>query len=173
MTKGERLLFTSLAEGALILVVAAIGWVTRMPLIFTSLGPTAYELVEKPSSPSARSYNIIAGHFVALGAGFLSLWLLDAWNSPGVASSGFVSSPRLWAAVLSVVITTAVTLALKASQPASLSTTLLVSLGSMQTRRDAGAIAIAVLILAAVGEPLRRFFENTRVSVQGSHEKAS
>jgi hypothetical protein len=69
------------------------------------------------------------------------------------------------------VITTAATLALKASQPASLSTTLLVSLGSMQTMRDAATIAIAVLIIAAVGEPLRRQFalarlaEGTRPSV--------
>jgi hypothetical protein len=164
MTRGKRLLFTALGEGGLVLVVAAIGLATRMPLIFTSIGPTAYELAEKPNAPSARTYNIIAGHMLALGAGFLSLWLLNAWCAPKVAAAGFVSSPRLLAAVLSVVLTTAVTLTLKASQPASLSTALLVSLGSMQTRRDAFAITIAVLILAAVGEPLRRQFAKTRVA---------
>jgi hypothetical protein len=163
MKKALHLLVTSCAEGALILVVAAIGWATRMPLIFASLGPTAYELVEKPSSPSARTYNIVAGHLLALGSGFLSLWLLNAWNAPKVASAGFVSAPRLWAAVVAVAITTAVTLIAKASQPASLSTALIVTLGSMQTRRDAVSIVIAVLILAAVGEPFRRQFAKTRV----------
>ncbi len=157
MAAKEHVLAT-LGEGALILAVGAAGWAAHMPLIFTSLGPTAYELVEKPKSPSAKVYNIIVGHFVALGAGFLSLWLLGAWDSPKVATAGFVASPRLWACVISVVITTALTLALKASQPAALSTTLLVSLGSMQRGRDAVAIIIAVLLLTAIGEPIRRYF---------------
>lgn len=157
MTKKEHVLAT-LGEGGLILAVGAVGWAAHMPLIFTSLGPTAYELVEKPNSPSARAYNIIVGHFIALGAGFLSLWLLSAWNAPKVATAGFVASPRLWATVLAVVLTTALTLAVKASQPAALSTTLLVSLGSMQRGRDAVAIIVAVLLLTAVGEPVRRYF---------------
>jgi CBS domain-containing membrane protein len=163
MTKGKNVLYASLGEGALILVMGAIALVVRRPLIFASLGPTAYELVEKPLAPSARTYNIIAGHMVGLGAGLFSLWLLSAWNAPKVVSAGIVASPRLWAAVLSVIITTAVTLFLKASQPASLSTTLLVSLGSMQTTHDAATIAIAVLIIAAVGEPLRRQFALARL----------
>jgi len=164
MTKGKNILYASLGEGALILLMGAIALAARRPLIFASLGPTAYELVEKPLAPTARTYNIIAGHIVGLGAGLFSLWLLAAWNAPKVLSTGSVTSARLWAAVLSVVITTAATLSLKASQPASLSTTLLVSLGSMQTTRDAAAIAIAVLIIAAVGEPLRRQFALARVA---------
>lgn len=143
-------------EGGLILVVGAAGWAAHMPLIFASLGPTAYELMEKPKNPSARVYNIIVGHFVALAAGFLSLWVLHAWGAPKVTAAEIVSRPRLWAAVLAVVITTAVTLALKASQPAALSTTLLVSLGSMQRGRDALAIMLGVVIVIAVGEPIRR-----------------
>ncbi len=156
MVRKTDLLITPLCEGALILTLAAIGWATRQPLVFTSLGPTAYEIVEKPDSPSARSYNIIAGHVLALGAGFLSLWLLNAWASPKVASAGFVASPRMWAAVIAVVLSALGTLAIRATQPASMSTALLVSLGSMQTARDAVAIVAAVLIIAAIGEPLRR-----------------
>ncbi len=143
-------------EGGLILAVGAIGWAAHMPLLFTSLGPTAYEIVEKPNTPSARAYNVLVGHFTALGAGFFSLWILHAWNAPKMADAGFVSSPRLWAALLAVIITTLVTLALKASQPAAMATTLLVSLGSMQRGRDAIAIAIGVVILAILGEPVRR-----------------
>lgn len=163
MKRALHLLITSCAEGALILVVAAIGWATKLPLIFASLGPTAYELVEKPNSPGARTYNIIAGHMLGLGFGFLSLWLFHAWDAPKVASAGFVTSPRIWAAVVAASLTTGAALLVKASQPASLSTTLIVSLGSMQTRRDAAAIVIGVLILAAVGEPFRRYFGKTRV----------
>jgi hypothetical protein len=145
------------AEGGLILLVGGIGWAAHLPLLFTSLGPTAYELLEKPNSPSAKPYNVIVGHFTALAAGFLALWIFGAWSAPKVAMSGFVPGVRIWAAVLAVVITTAVTLALKASQPAALATTLLVSLGSMQRAQDAVAIILGVIILAAAGEPIRRY----------------
>lgn len=140
----------------MILLVGAIGWATRAPLLFSSLGPTVYEIIEKPTSKTARTYNIIVGHFIGLGAGFFALWVVQAWSSPKIGASGFVASPRLWAAVIAVGLTTLATLALRAGQPASLSTSLLVSLGSMQSGRDAVAIAVAVLIIAAVGAPVRR-----------------
>jgi hypothetical protein len=38
-----------------------------------------------------------------------------------------------------------------------LATTLLVSLGAMQTHRDAIAIVVGVLLITAIGEPVRRF----------------
>lgn len=163
MKKFVHLLVTSGSEAALILATGAIGWAAHMPLLFASLGPTAYELVEKPNSPSARTYNIIVGHFLALGAGFLSLWLVHAWDAPKVASAEMIASPRLWAAVIAAAITTALTLALKATQPAALSTALIVTLGSMQTARAAESIIVAVLVLAAFGEPFRRQFAKTRV----------
>lgn len=156
MPRKADLLIAPLGEGALILTVAATGWATHWPLVFTSLGPTAYELIEKPNATSARTYNVIVGHFVALAAGFFSVWVVHAWGAPKVASAGFVAAPRMWAAVIAVTLTALVNLAIKAGQPAAFSTTMLVALGSMQTLRDAVAIAAAVLIMAAIGEPLRR-----------------
>ncbi len=174
MASRKKHVFAVVAEGGLILAVGAAGWAAHMPLIFTSLGPTAYELAEKPDSPSAKAYNIIVGHFIALAAAFFSLWLLHAWGAPKVASSELVSSPRLWASVLAVVITTAATLTLKASQPAALSTTLLVSLGTMQSGRDAIAIMIAVLMLTAIGEPVRRMSLKLQREQEASrHERPS
>jgi hypothetical protein len=140
----------------LLLVIAAAGWATSQPLIFASLGPTAYELVEKPRDRSARAYNIIVGHLVGLGSGFLALYLMNAWRAPNVAQAGLVTPERMWAAVLAAVITTLGTLLLRAGQPAAIATSLLVALGSMQTAHDAIVIAIAVLLITAIGEPLRR-----------------
>ncbi len=139
------------------LALAAVGWATRQPLIFASLGPTAYELVEQPQVRSARVYNIIVGHLIGLGAGFLAVYLLNAWNAPNVISTGIVSSERLWAATVAAMLTTFVTLILKAGQPAALATTLLISLGSMQTLWGAIDIVAGVLIITAIGEPVRRF----------------
>jgi fructose-specific phosphotransferase system IIC component len=151
------LFWATLGEGGLVLVLAAIGWATRQPLIFASLGPTAYELVEQPQLRSARAYNIIVGHLIGLGAGFLAVYLRNAWAARNVISAGFVSVERLWAVAIAATLTTLVTLMLKAGQPAALATTPLISLGSMQTRRDVIAIVAGVLIITAIGEPVRRF----------------
>lgn len=156
MKKRVDTLWATLGEGGLVLVMAAVGWAINQPLIFASLGPTAYELVEQPHQKSARAYNIIAGHLIGLGAGFLAVYLLHAWAEPNVIATGVVSTRRVWAVTLAAALTVLVTLTAKAAQPASLATTLLVALGSMQTRSDAAAIIVGVLIIAAIGEPLRR-----------------
>ena len=155
MPRKSDFLIAPLGEGALILALSAVGYFSRQPFIFASLGPTAYELVEKPEEKSARAYNVVAGHIVGLGAAHLSLWLMHAYSAPKVMQAGFVSAPRMWAMVMAAVITTLVTLAIAASQPASLSTTLLVAIGSMQTQKDAIIIVLAVVLIAILGEPIR------------------
>ncbi len=156
MPKPKDLVIAPLGEGGLILFAAAVGFFAHAPLVFASLGPTAYEMLERPTSKIAKPYNVVVGHFVALGAGFLSLWLLNAWYAPKVASAEIVPAQRLWAAAISVAITTLLMLLLKAGQPAALSTALIVSLGSMQTTKGAVAIVVGVLLVTLVGEPIRR-----------------
>jgi hypothetical protein len=153
----DDLLWATLGEGGLLLVPALLGWAVHQPLIFASLGPTAYELVEQPQIRSARIYNIVVGHFLGLAAGFLAVFVMNAWAAPNVLATGQVTTERLGAAIIAVALTTFLTLLLKAGQPAALATTLLVSLGSMQTQRDALAIIAGVLVITALGEPIRRF----------------
>jgi len=88
--------WATLGEGGLVLSLAAIGWATNQPLIFASLGPTAYELVEQPQLPSARAYNIVAGHLIGLAAGFLAVYMMNAWAAPSVIATGIVSTERIW-----------------------------------------------------------------------------
>ncbi len=126
------------------------------PLLFASLGPTAYEQVEKPELPSAKLYNVIVGHWVALGCGFASLAILNAWNAPKPMVVDHFVAVRVWACVIAVALTAVFTLLLKAGQPAAYSTAILVAIGSMQRASDAWAIAVAVLILGIAGEPIRR-----------------
>lgn len=167
MNRNSDLIWATLGEGGLIMAMAAIGWATGQPLIFASLGPTAYEMVEQPHMKSARAYNVIVGHFCGLGAGFLALWILHAWSSPDVLSAGAISTQRLWAVTLAAALTTCLCLLLKAGQPAALATTLLISLGAMQTRKSAIAIVIGVLIIAAIGEPVRLIRLRTQNRTQG------
>lgn len=145
-----------LAEGVLLLALSAIGLLLRLPLLFTSLGPTAYEQIEKPAEKSATPYNIIVGHMVGLICGFASLGLFHAFHDPVTSSAGHLTPDRVLASVLACVVTAFINLVLSASQPAAFSTVLLVTLGSYESGRDALTIAIAVVLLAILGEPLRR-----------------
>ena len=143
-------------ECGLLLVIGAGAWAAREPWLFTSLGPTAYEQVEKSNSPSARTYNILVGHYVALGAGLISLHLIGAWNSPTITGTSSVSLQRLLASVLAAAITTFVNLALRSGQPAALATALLVTSGAYQDIRGTESILIGVAMVAVLGEPVRR-----------------
>ena len=117
MNRRADLLWATLGEGGLILVLGAIGWATKQPLIFASLGPTAYELVEQPQLKSARSYNIVVGHLIGMGAGFFAIYLFNAWTAPNVLSTGIISTQRLWATTLAATLTTLFTLILKPANP--------------------------------------------------------
>jgi hypothetical protein len=157
-------------EGALILVVSLAALLSKQPLVFTSLGPAAYELIEQPHRKSARPYNVVAGHLIAIAAGFLSLCITHAWRVPAVSTRN-IQFPRVEAAVLSAALTVFGTLLARATQPAALSTTLLVSLGTMQRWTDAALIMAAVLLMTLVGEPLRHWREkqipNERTAQEG------
>lgn len=150
------LVIAPLCEAALLFLAALIAWATHKPLIFASLGPTAYELVETPERKSARPYNVVVGHLVGVLAAFLALWAMDAWSTPGIGQ-GTIGWPRIGAVVLAAGITVVVTLLIKATQPAALSSTLLISLGNMQTWQDGFMIMGGVLIVLLAGEPVRKW----------------
>ena len=141
-------------EAFLIFIAAIVGWASHQPLVFASLGPTAYELIETPQRRSAQPYSVFVGHLLGVGAGYAAIFLFGCWSVAPVSSSG-VPFARIWAAVVAVALTAFLTLLLRASQPAALSTTLLISLGLMQAPRDAGLLMGGVVLMIAFGEPLR------------------
>lgn len=155
MVAKKDLLIAPLGEALLILVVSIIGWASHQPLIFASLGPTAYELIETPKRSSARPYNIIVGHLIAVLVGFAAIFLTRSWSVPSVSVHG-VPLPRVWAAVVAALLTAFFTLLLRAAQPAALSTTLLVSLGLMQTAQDGLMIIAGVVLITLIGDPIRK-----------------
>lgn len=149
------MLLAPVCEGALILLAALAAWGTHQPLLFASLGPTAYELIEAPKRRSARAWNVMAGHAIGVLAGFAALWLTHAWAAPAVGG-GAPAWPRVWAAALAAMLTVFGTMLARATQPAAISTSLLVSLGTMQSGRDVLFILGSVVLLVVAARPLRR-----------------
>ncbi len=138
----------------LLLAAALIGWILHQPFVFASLGPTAYELVETPHRRSAQPYSVLVGQAVAVACGFAALWIADAWHTPPVSSAG-IPFHRIWAGVAAVALTVLINLLAHASQPAALSTALLISLGIMQSPPDAAILMGGVVLMVLIGEPIR------------------
>lgn len=142
-------------EAGLLGLAALLGYFFHSPLIFASLGPTAFQMVEMPNQPSAKPYNVLVGHGVGILAGVAALAMTHAFFAPAVSVQG-VPPVRVLSVLIAGFLTVVGTLMLKAKQPASLSTTLLVAMGTMQTWHAVLSIACGVVLMVTVGEPIRR-----------------
>ncbi len=143
-------------EGLLIFAVGAIGLALHKPLLFASLGPTAYEQCEFPHRPSSRPWNVIGGHMIAIVIGFAVVALLHVWGAGKINGDTAVNWPRLAASALAVAVTAGLNMLLKATQPAAFASSLLVTMGTFQSARGAVALVTSVLIIGFLGEIVRR-----------------
>lgn len=156
MVKRRDIVVAPLCEAGLLLLAGMAAMLLHKPFFFASLGPTAYELTETPERESAKPYSILVGHLIGVVSGFVALLFTHAWSAPIVSTSN-ITWPRVWAAVIATLCTVFGTLAARATQPAALSTTLMVATGSMQRLEDGLVIMAAIMLITLVGEPLRRW----------------
>jgi hypothetical protein len=144
-----------LAGAALVLFVGVAGLLAGQPWLVPSLGPSAYLVAESAAHPSARAYNVLAGHLIGLGAGFVGVWVFGAGGDPVVLQAGTLTGGRVGAAALAILLSMLVALPLRAGHPPAAATTLLVALGSISTGLQALNLAIGAVLLAVAGEGLR------------------
>ena len=156
-TKFEDLILAPVLEAALLVAAGLLAWAVHRPLLFASLGPTIFELVEQPHRQSAKPYNILLGHLIGVLAGFGALALTGAWHMQAVTGTSHVTPARVWAAGLAALLTVFVTTLLRATQPAAISTSLGVALGAMQQFHDGLVIMLSIALMVALGEPVRRW----------------
>jgi CBS-domain-containing membrane protein len=149
-TRTAQALF-AFANGLLSLgILATLAWYTHHPLLFPSLGPTAFLLFYTPLVPAASPRNTILGHLVGVlcGFGFLALFgLADA----GPALVTGIDLPRIGAASLSLAATSGLMVLFAVEHPPAGATTLIVSMGLI--RRPAALVVLmtAVVLLCLQG----------------------
>ena len=95
------MLWAPFATSAMVTIIASIGIAAHDLLLFASLGPSAYLAARKPQERSTTFYNVFAGHMTGMGAGFLAVFALSAWNAPiPFVTSYSVAPVRLFAVAI-------------------------------------------------------------------------
>jgi CBS-domain-containing membrane protein len=136
-------------------LMAAAALLTGAPLIFPSLGPTAFLLFYTPLQPAASPRNTLGGHLIGALAGYFALVVFGLVDAAPALASG-VTAPRVGAAALSLGLTSGVMVWTKLPHPPAGATTLIVSLGILREPWQLAVLMLAVALLAVQGLVINR-----------------
>jgi len=130
-------------------------WLFKQPLLFPSLGATAFLFFETPMAEVGTPRNAIIGHFVGIVAAVASLALFGLLHAPSVYVQG-VTPQRIGAVALSVALTGGVLRVLRSAHPPAGATTIIVSSGLLAKSTQLGIVAAGVVMITVAGWLLNR-----------------
>jgi CBS-domain-containing membrane protein len=138
--------FTLVTGFVSIAVMATAAHLARAPMIFPSLGPTAFLFFYTPLAPAASPRNTIIGHAIGAAAGWMSLAALGLLDDGPALVSG-VSWAYVFAASAALALTASVMALLDAPHPPAGATTLIVALGLLTEVNELLILMAAVVLL--------------------------
>jgi CBS-domain-containing membrane protein len=130
-------------------------WGFDEPLLFPSLGATAFLIFETPMAEVGTPRNTVIGHAVGILAAALSLAIFGLLDAPSAFEEG-VTLARVAAVALSVGLTGGVLRLVRAAHPPAGATTIIVSSGLLADGDQMAAVAAGVLIVTVAGWLLNR-----------------
>ena len=130
-------------------------YLVKQPLLFPSLGATAFLIFETPMAEVGSPRNTIIGHSVGVAAAVFSLAIFGLLHSASVYVTG-VSVARIGAVALSVALTGGILRVLRSAHPPAGATTIIVASGLLHTPRQLADVIIGVLLLTIAGWCLNR-----------------
>jgi len=136
-------------------ILALAAWMTGSPLVFPSLGPTAYLLFLFPLSAAASPRNCLLGHAIGIACGYGALLVTGLAGVPD-AHAHPVTLARVLAAALSLSATAGCMTLTRIDHAPACATTLIISLGMISVPANLGLIEFAVLLLVAQAFVLNR-----------------
>ncbi len=105
-------------------LLASFAMISGTPLIFPSLGPTAFLLFRNPMQPAASPRNTLCGHAIGILCGYASLWLMGLTHDLPTIVEG-VLAERVFCAALALAATGALMVLLDVWHPPAGATTLI------------------------------------------------
>jgi len=148
-------IYTFLGSFAAITLSGAAAWAFNEPLLFPSLGATAFLFFETPMAEIASPRNALIGHGVAIVAAMSALVIFGLLDTPSVYEAG-VAPAQIGAVALAVALTGGALRLLRAAHPPAGATTIIVASGLLDEPRQLLAVALGVIILTAASHGLNR-----------------
>lgn len=135
-------------NGFLSITVMALGaLITHTPLLFPSLGPTAFLFFYTPMAAVSAPRNAFLGHLVGAVAGYVALLVCGLEDIGPMDPNGPFLVTRVLAAGLSLGLTSGGMVLLRAPHPPAGATTLIISLGILTHPWQLAVLMLAVLLL--------------------------
>ena len=147
---------TTLHTGVLITVTAAVAWLSGLPMLFPSLGPSAFVLAMFPKSDAANPRRVIGGHAIGVAAGLFAYHLLagDASMTAAADPGTTVGLHLAVSGVVAMVLTVGGMLVARMRHPPACATTLIVSLGLLSTFVEGVVILLTVVFMVIAHQVL-------------------
>lgn len=143
--------------GSLLAMTAAglAAWAFDEPLLFPSLGATAFLIFETPTAEVGTPRNTVIGHGVAIACAVAAIALFGLLGDPDAFESG-VTVPRALAVAFAVALTGGVLRLLRAAHPPAGATTIIVASGLLDSGGEIATVAAGVMLVTAAGWALNR-----------------
>jgi len=153
-SSGQRqwplLLFVLLTGSTALGIISAAAWITKLPLLFPPLGPSAFILFHTPMSVQASPRSVLLSHAMALASGFAALGLMQ-WVFPEAQlfSSTHLGLPRILATALAMALVSTGMILARAAHPPAAATALIVATGFLSEPVQVIGLLGAVILLIA------------------------
>ncbi|MBD3335826.1 MAG: hypothetical protein GF355_09955 [Candidatus Eisenbacteria bacterium] len=137
-------------QGALALgIITAAAFLTKFPLLFPPLGPSAFILFSTPMAPGAAPRNVILSHTIACAAGLLALYGIGLlFPGAHLQDPAVMNWPRVWVIALAMGMTGALMMVSRTMHPPAAATALIAALGHLGSPvRVIGLLAAVVLLV--------------------------
>ncbi|NUB90195.1 HPP family protein [Haloterrigena sp. SYSU A558-1] len=147
---------TTLHTGLLLSTTAVLAWLSGFPMLFPSLGPSAFVLALFQDSDATSPRRVIGGHAIGVVAGLAVYHLLASGIAmTAVTEPGSLDGLRLGASgVVATMLTAGGMLWTETRHPPACATTLIVSLGLLSTPLEGAFIVATVVVLVVAHELL-------------------
>ncbi|AGB39631.1 HPP family protein [Natronococcus occultus] len=142
---------TTLHTGLLILTTAGVAWLSGLPMVFPSLGPSAFVLALFQDGDATAPRRVIGGHAIGVVAGLVAYHTFAGGVSmtSATAPGSFAGLQLAASAVVATLLTVGGMLATDTRHPPACATTLIVSLGLLSTLWEGTLMVLAVVLLVA------------------------
>jgi hypothetical protein len=137
-------------------VIGALAVWLQEPWMMPSLGSAIFVQILTPREPSARAWNTGLGQVAGIAGGFAGVYLAAATTTPTFMGDHKLVFARVLAVVIAVLVTAAVQLAIKATNPAGGATAMIVAMG-LETANwsGAGRLVVGIALVTILGEAAR------------------